>query len=214
MIMNENFTKKLIESDLVIENDFFQAYVDLIISNKDNIKEPGREKHHIIPKSLYKMLGEPVNNKKENLVYLSRIDHIKAHYYLALASSGVLKAHNAYATVCLTRTATFKDAEKLILHDLTKLQELFEVHNCEVAKRRRGYVWSTESREKLSCSLKASQKNKGKNNSMWGIHRTSPTKGLIAVNNGEKQQMIEPTMLNDYLKRGFSQGGLPRKRLT
>ena len=45
--MNENFTKKLIESDLVIENDFFQAYVDLIISNKDNIKEPGREKHHI-----------------------------------------------------------------------------------------------------------------------------------------------------------------------
>lgn len=84
--------QKLLETNFFIDNEFLDKYCLLIDNNRQTQREIGvTQLHHIVPRCVYKMLNQPEDNSVSNLVNLVYKDHILAHYYLALASSGQMR---------------------------------------------------------------------------------------------------------------------------
>lgn len=85
--LNNTYNNKNIitEKTIFIYNEYYEKYKTLISNNIDSkyIKY-NTNKHHIIPCAVYAINKTYVNNDKSNIVNLSIIDHIMAHYYLAL----------------------------------------------------------------------------------------------------------------------------------
>lgn len=86
-------------------NKFLDLYLSLIQSNlKTDYKSGVTERHHIIPRAIFKLLGEDSVSKapnkkvnKNNIVNLSYKDHLLAHYYLALSSKDKYKKLACYS---------------------------------------------------------------------------------------------------------------------
>lgn len=78
-------------------NQHFVAMMNII--NKARLFPPkSGHKHHIIPKSWFKMNNLPVDNSEENLVLLSLEDHQKVHKLLILCvKDPILKSKMGYA---------------------------------------------------------------------------------------------------------------------
>jgi len=203
----QDIKEQLLKSGLVVLNKYLDLYLELIYINKSNIKKPDYQKHHIIPKSYYKIQNLKVDNSSKNCVYLSKLNHIKAHYYLCLCSKGTFKAANAYATICLTNTSTFNEAVNL-LNDLPKLNKLIKERNSNLSNLLKGKKYSQEHNKHLSESLQRNGSHKGNKNSMWGKHRTSPTYQRSWYNNGKIQKMISPSEVETYVSNGFIKGML------
>ena len=91
---------KILNTNYFINNEYLDKYCGIIINNL-NTKEVQYKtnKHHIVPKCYFKMLGLPVDNSSENLVHILYKDHIIAHYYLCLCTKNKLKRQlvNAFA---------------------------------------------------------------------------------------------------------------------
>lgn len=82
----------------VIYNVYLEKYVDLIFNNQElAAKKFQTQKHHIIPKSFFKLVGMSVDNSKNNTVNLLYKDHVLAHYYLSLCTEGRFKYNNISA---------------------------------------------------------------------------------------------------------------------
>lgn len=78
----------LLDKGIVYDNEYLNKYVNLIYSNIDRPKETFKtNRHHIIPRSYYKMNNVEVDNSSDNLVNLMYKDHALAHYYFALCTS-------------------------------------------------------------------------------------------------------------------------------
>ena len=69
---------------------YWQKVLDIYKNNEhyEKCQIKGRHLHHKFPKSFSKILGEPVDNDKDNLVSLSWSDHFKVHYYYSLLAKG------------------------------------------------------------------------------------------------------------------------------
>lgn len=68
-------------------NQYLEAYCNLIERNKNTPKIPFQtQQHHIFPRFLYKDTNVELDNTRFNLVNLEYKDHILAHYYLCLCS--------------------------------------------------------------------------------------------------------------------------------
>jgi len=205
IILNQLHIKEIIDIDSI----YFNNYCQIIQENIGNNKELNYEKHHIIPKSYYKMFKLKINNKDENLVYLSRLNHIKAHYYLSLCSIGKFRASNVYATNCLCNTSKLDEVEKLIQQEgIEQLLNIKKEHQLLVSNNRKGTKWSDESKRKSSQTCKLRGSHKGPKNGMYGVVRTSPTKSTHWYNNGEIQVMISDEEIPSYESRGFVKGML------
>jgi hypothetical protein len=68
-------------------NNFLDKYIDLF----NDTPEVDFEKHHIIPRSYFKINHLPIDNSKENLRNLTYKNHYLAHYYLTKCTEGTLK---------------------------------------------------------------------------------------------------------------------------
>lgn len=65
------------------DNIYRQKYINLIESNIDTHYEKFKSaRHHIIPKSYFKLKDIPIDNSKSNIVILPHSQHLLAHYYL------------------------------------------------------------------------------------------------------------------------------------
>lgn len=73
---------KLLDTELFINNVDFLAYVALITKNQLEPQNGYTEKHHIIPRAVYKFKKIKIDNTKLNIVKLSYVEHIIAHYFL------------------------------------------------------------------------------------------------------------------------------------
>lgn len=70
----------LLLTGVFIDNDYLDKYIALI---NNSLTQTGNScKHHIIPRCYYKYNNLIVDDTQNNLVNLSYIDHILAHYYL------------------------------------------------------------------------------------------------------------------------------------
>lgn len=74
---------KLLELDIVKDNEYYRMYCDLIISNLDTKRIKYKtQRHHIIPVSYYSFNNIDVDNSKDNLINLEYKYHVYAHYLL------------------------------------------------------------------------------------------------------------------------------------
>ena len=69
-----------------IDNPLWQRVLDIFAKNERYDKKvvKNRNLHHKFPRSFSKVLGEEVDNDKDNLISLSLADHFLVHYYYYL----------------------------------------------------------------------------------------------------------------------------------
>ena len=129
----EDIKTKLLNTTYFIDNQYLNNYCQLIMSNLKTKKEKYiTERHHILPKAYYKMLGNPVDNSSFNLVNLRFVDHVLAHYYLYLCSDNDrLKRDMAFAFMYMTNNKLKVDDDLSTV--LTALPELYTLRKtfCE-----------------------------------------------------------------------------------
>ena len=117
---------KLLNLNIVIDNEYLDKYVELIESNRDTKREKFKtQKHHIIPKYYYKSNNLEVDESKENLVNLLYKDHILAHYYLCLCSINDRLMYQNFLSIRFV-VGHLICVENDLLNKLDKYQELYE----------------------------------------------------------------------------------------
>lgn len=73
----------LLQLNLVIDNEFLDKYVELIINNRFTEKQKFiTNSHHIVPRCYYKHNHIELDNTSANKVNLTIKNHLLAHYYL------------------------------------------------------------------------------------------------------------------------------------
>lgn len=86
--------------DVFEYNQHFVAMMNVINAAKLNPPKRGH-KHHIIPKCWYKMNNLEIDNSKNNLVLLTKADHIKVHKLAALCSKTKELKNKMLCSVCI-----------------------------------------------------------------------------------------------------------------
>lgn len=91
---------KLLNTDYFIDNEYLDLYCALVSSNWNSLKIKGKtQKHHILPRSYYKIVGEKLDNSANNIVNLLFADHLLAHLYLYKCTIAELKIDMIYAAI-------------------------------------------------------------------------------------------------------------------
>lgn len=196
-----NIKEELLKTGYFINNKYLELYVKHIEKNLNNIEDkPKTQKHHIISRRCYQLLGYDVKKDKkfidrdDNLVHLLYKDHIIAHYYLALcADKDEFKFGCLYAFYRMTQENPYKfdisDISKLEKYQ--KLQEDYQKLNSERATLRLlGHKCSQETRKKI-----------GKSNKQRYLDYK-----YVAIHKNNINKVIKEELLNDYLDSGWSLG--------
>lgn len=214
--------EKLLQEDFVIDNEYLDLYVDLIVHNIDRVYSKGLTNlHHIIPKYVFVRKKVSIDSTKSNLVYLEYAEHIKAHYYLAKCSKYgedisknalsirfILKGYNLLdfnieSIDCNYLNEIYRQAnEEFILRTHT------DSINKQISNKLLGRVSPNKGKYFAECSNKKSHKNPnaknkklsdiasariGEKNSFYGKKHSEATKQAI----GEKNHKYSVAML-DY----------------
>lgn len=78
----------LLDLNFVVDNSFLDDYCELVVSNLTNDYMPFEtNKHHIVPKHYFLNTGKVVDNSSSNIVVLTCVDHVLAHWLLANCAS-------------------------------------------------------------------------------------------------------------------------------
>lgn len=94
--------EKLLNTKVFIDNAQLDSYISIITKQTTGSKYT--EKHHIIPRVYFKINKQKIDNSSDNIVRLSYLDHILAHYYLSFCTIGKLKQANISAFIMLVET--------------------------------------------------------------------------------------------------------------
>lgn len=183
--------EKLLQTKLFIDNDKLDKYVNLI-NVGDNIADY-TEKHHIIPKSYFRIIGQRIDNSRGNIIKLSYFNHILAHYYLSLCTIGRLRQANIIAFTLLINTGV-EILTKSEVEAVKQLKEAAILH--EEAKK--------ICRDKCSelGNMKKTAEHKKALKEARDLHST--TKGKKSIYNplSNKVKFVYSTEIDDYLKAG------------
>ena len=128
----------LINSAGFIDNDYLDKYCYLIESNRHTKQQWGGKtnKHHILPKSWFKLNNKEVDNSLSNLVNLPYRSHVLAHYYLCLCTCDELQFANELALICLVTRKKLNVVDKQLVASLPMYNNIYESH---MQKRRNNY---------------------------------------------------------------------------
>ena len=127
------------------ESEYWQRVLDIFAKNEKYEKKivSNRNLHHKFPRSFSKILGEPVDNDKDNLISLTPSDHFLVHYYYyKLAKKGYR------ASMSLAFRLMARDKMKTIS------PETAEAIAKDFEKAKNEYNHSKETCKKISDSLK------------------------------------------------------------
>lgn len=114
----EEIKTRLLNTNYVIDNEYFNKYLQLIESNLTTKREYYKTQiHHIIPRAFYRLSNSVIDNTKENKVNLSIYNHYLAHKYLYHCVDDKLKTYMYQAMVLIA----YKANEKGILVDNSDL---------------------------------------------------------------------------------------------
>lgn len=158
---------KILNTGYFLDNEYLDAYLDLISKNTESRRVKGKtQRHHIIPREYFVLNKISVDNSTENLVNLLYKDHILAHYYLALCCSdailriGMTSAVNMMLHAAKSRTICPVNIGDL-LKDLDKYQQLHEELSKFRAEKTKevhtGRKRSINTRNKISKALTGKQ---------------------------------------------------------
>lgn len=165
--------QKLLSINLVVDNEFLDAYCSLCIDNKETVAQKFKtQRHHIVPKYYFNKNKLQIDNSFENLVNLQYRDHILAHYYLALCarelefSAAMIYAINVIAGSKMTSECLKNKLEEFI-KSLDHYQELYEASMIIKAKnlsqKLKGKKVSAEARKNMSEAKKGHKQSEESN---------------------------------------------------
>jgi hypothetical protein len=149
-------TKKLLLSTGFFEdNSFLDTYLSLIKDKSYQSPIVGKTQlHHILPRSYYKIINAEVDNSLENVVNLLYVDHIYAHYLLALCTNRELQNSMCIAFWMVSHLRK-DEFERLTDADRDTVQKLYEQR--EKLNHReppnKGKKMSDAQKKKISASL-------------------------------------------------------------
>lgn len=119
--MSNNICIKL-EDVFDIHNENYIKMMDIIKCSK--IDDKFYEKHHIIPRFVYKMNNFDVDNSESNLVKLSFKDHFLVHYYASLSCLPKYSYGFHRATTKMLGTFTRNDCKDKLNEIADKINEI------------------------------------------------------------------------------------------
>jgi len=118
----ENIKKILLNTQYIADNEALQDYLNLL-KEASGYNHPGYvECHHIIPRSLSRLLQEP--EAREHLINLTYGDHVCAHYYLYKCAQGPFRKSMQRAVQCMLNICKKADTSHYKISDLCR--ETFE----------------------------------------------------------------------------------------
>ena len=122
-----NVLETLRSLDYFVDNEFLQKYALLVEQNTRTRQiNTKTHKHHIIPKSWYKLCSQEIDNTRSNLVNLPYRTHILAHYYLCLCTEDPFKYANELAMVCLLSSPGKNIVDKALISNLPMYNNIYE----------------------------------------------------------------------------------------
>jgi hypothetical protein len=112
---------------LFMDNEYLVKYVSIIERNTRTPRRGGlTNSHHIIPKSWFKIHKKPIDNSLSNLVNLMYREHVLAHYYLCLCTTGDLLFANELALICLVSRKKLNIVDKQLVSQLPLYNNIYE----------------------------------------------------------------------------------------
>lgn len=121
-----NVYETLRHMNYFIDNEYLVKYCQLVERNKRTPIRHNTNKHHIVPKSWFKLNNEPINNELTNFVNLPYREHTLAHYYLCLCTLDPFKYANELALICLESRKKLSYVDKQLLHNLPLYNNIYE----------------------------------------------------------------------------------------
>lgn len=189
--------EKLLNTDEFEDNPFLDKYISLIEENRNTEYKKGEHNsHHIIPRYVFNMRCEEVDNSKNNKVNLLFKDHMLAHYYLSGCAKGQGKYWNLYAIYRLSGRKECQPEYVNFIENLDEFQKIYE-EAVKIPNHRKGSKVSDITKEKMSIAAL-------KRNEKYGIHN----KDRVWINNGQLEKMIDKNELEVFIQKGFLQGRL------
>lgn len=168
--------EKLLNLDIVIDNEYLDKYCDLIELNRETKKEKFKtQTHHIIPRCYYNHNETVINNSKNNLVNLSYKNHVLVHYYLVKCAKTSWFYYSCLCAITKMLT-TFKE-----------LNEKYNILNDEIK-----FIELLESQEHL---IEESYKL-----------RSEKLKECVWMSNGKQDLLVSKEFIDCYLNNGWTFG--------
>lgn len=188
LLNNQDIKTKILSTNFFSDNDYLDKYIHLILSNGSQTDRFERQKHHIIPRSYFKIVNLKIDNSDNNTVYLSYSDHILAHYYLYFCTSDVnLKRKLGIAFEMMSN-------EFISYFDVTNLDRYDELYSQNIEAR--SYVAKTRKRTPIA------QETKNK----ISLANSGRYVGDIWVNKDGHNKHIKKSLLSYYLSCGYKVG--------
>lgn len=135
-----------------IENPLWQKVLEIFDKNEKYEKKivKNRNLHHKFPRSFSKILGEPVDNDKDNLISLSLADHFLVHYYYyLLAKKGFRQSMATAFTFMAKKSLKYISPEtaEAMAKDYNEAQKTANMYRSELGKKA---TISKETRQKMN----------------------------------------------------------------
>lgn len=184
--------ERLLSTDLFLENDYFEKYIDLINNNLITKKQSFKTQcHHILPAVVFKLNNWSNKDDKRNLVNLLYKDHILAHYFLALCCKDEELSYKMYCALNFIlgkiKQNNIDTMEfEVFLKSLPKYQELYEKSKQHCAAKIRGTTHNTSDETKAKIS--------------------AANRGRVYINKDHTIKSIKPENLDLFLNDGWAQG--------
>ena len=206
-----NTKEKLLKTGYVKDNEYLDKYVHIIESNLTTVAERHKtQKHHIVPKCIFKYNKEQVDNSTENTVNLYYCEHLRAHYYLCKCSSNnkftsanalsiryILKGKSLdefdIDSIDEDELQKFYEKSKEYVYEITHTQECCnKIQNTLYGRPspNKGNFYGVKNKiEKTYTEL--GEKRRGKGNPFYGKKHSQDSKDKIAVANGIPINMLD-----------------------
>ena len=225
--------QKLLLTNLFIDNQYLDLYVQLINNNLDTKKQKFMtQRHHIIPSVFFQKTNYAERDSKDNLVNLLYKDHILAHYYLALC---LKESELKYKMMCAINFILGKakqnklnvDELKEFTFNLDEYQKLYEESKKIFGNKLKGktHLTSQETKEKIgkaNCGkiyvtrdeeVRAISSDQLQTYLQQGWSRGNPNsqnrnthKGDTIIHKGDIEKYIPKNLLSQYIQEGWEQG--------
>lgn len=146
------------------KSEYWQRVLDIFAKNEKYEKKvvSNRNLHHKFPRSFSKILGEEVDNDKDNLVSLSIADHFLVHYYYYLLAKKGFRQSMATAFTFMAKKGLKYLAPETAEEMAKDYEEAVVISNRATSERMKGHIQSDETKEKISKTKKENMSDETK----------------------------------------------------
>ncbi len=206
------------------DNPYWQRVLDIFAKNAHYEKKvvSGRNLHHKFPRSFSRILSEPVDNDKDNLVSLSLADHFLVHYYYYLLARKGFRQSMSTAFILMAKKSLkyiTPETAEVMAKDYDDMKKYMSHAHTEETRRKISKAmkgkklapYSEEHRRHMSESMKG--KNAGKTRAPFSDETrrkmSESRNGKVWINDGIRNYRIDPS---NPIPEGFKLGRIIKCR--